>query len=165
MDHYDPENLAQAVLLRRVMEETLRLTPSLYFLPRRSTTDTRVELADGRWLHMPEDTHVILDVWHANHCEAFWGEAVSGYPAMDFAPQRWEKLAEQGRSAKDIMHFGFGHGPRVCPGKFLGMLEVGLVLAGAIKLFRFTAPENGIQSRAGVSTKPADGTRVNLSLR
>ncbi len=165
IDVYDPENLEQAVTLNRVLEETLRLTPSLYFLPRWTTADTWIEAADGRRMFIPVHTHVVLDVWHANRCEDFWGQALTGYPAETFAPDRWEVLANQGKSAKDILHFGFGHGPRVCPGKFLGLLEVGLVVGAFVKIFRFTAVNPETPSRAGVSTKPADGTLVDLELR
>ena len=107
-------------------------------------------------------THILLDVWHANRHPDHWGESVTGYPAADFAPQRWESL---GTRSKDHLHFGFGHGPRVCPGKHLGQLEVALVVGVFVKLFRFRAvhPENKV--KAGVSTKPADGTLVELELR
>jgi cytochrome P450 len=165
IDVYDPDNLQQAAGLNRVLEETLRLTPSLYFLPRRATVDTWVETADGRRMLIPRGTHVVLDVWHANRCEDFWGEAESGYPAEAFAPARWEVLAGKGCSAKEILHFGFGHGPRVCPGKFLGLLEVGLVVGAFVKVFRFTAARARAEARAGVSTKPADGVMVDLELR
>jgi cytochrome P450 len=165
IDVYDPENLAQAVTLNRVLEETLRLTPSLYFLPRWATADTWVETADDRKMFIPRGTHVLLDVWHANRCEDFWGEALTGYPAEAFAPDRWEVLAAQGCSPKDILHFGFGYGPRVCPGKFLGLLEVGLVVGAFVKVFRFTAVAEKTLPKAGVSTKPADGVLVDLELR
>ena len=165
IDVYDPDNLAQAATLNRVLEETLRLTPSLYFLPRRATADTWVETADGRRMLIPQGTHVVLDVWHANRCEDFWGEAESGYPAEAFAPARWEVLAGKGRSHKEILHFGFGHGPRVCPGKFLGLLEVGLVVGAFVKVFTFRAVHARTEARAGVSTKPADGVLVDLELR
>src|SRR2546425_1057757 len=107
----------------------------------------------------------LLDVWHANRCEDFWGAALTGYSAEAFAPDRWDILAKQGRSAKDILHFGFGHGPRICPGKFLGLLEVGLVVGAFVKIFRCTAVNAETRSRAGVSTKPADGALVDLELR
>jgi cytochrome P450 len=162
---YDPENLAQSSTLHRVLEETLRLTPSLYFLPRRATVDTWVETADGRKLFIPEGTHVVLDVWHANRCEDFWGAAATGHPADAFAPDRWDVLARQGRSAREILHFGFGHGPRICPGKFLGLLEVGLVVGAFVKLFRFRAATKRTTAKAGVSTKPADRVLVDLELR
>ena len=165
MDNYDPDNLAGAVTLNRVLEETLRLTPALYFLPRRATADTWIELADGRKMFLPDGTHVRLDVWHANRCEEFWGEAVSGYPAEAFAPDRWNVLAGKGITSRDMLHFGFGHGPRFCPGRYLGLLEVGLVVGAVVKMFKFTAVGKRTEAKAGVSTKPADGVLVDLELR
>jgi cytochrome P450 len=165
IDDYTPENLAAATGFQHVLEETLRLTPSLYFLPRRATADTWVETADGRKLLIPCDTHILLDVWHANRHEDHWGEAVTGFPATEFAPERWARLAADGRGSKEALHFGFGHGPRVCPGKHLGQLEVALVVGAFVKLFRFTAPTPENPARAGVSTKPADGVWLDLQLR
>jgi cytochrome P450 len=162
---YTPERLLGAKYLGCVLEETLRLTPSLYFLPRRSTADTWVEAADGRRMFIPCGTHILLDVWHANRREDLWGVSATGYPSDVFAPQRWENLAEQGRGTKEILHFGFGHGSRVCPGQHLGQLEVGLVVGAMVKLFRFQAVHAENPPRAGVSTKPADGTLVELALR
>src|SRR2546425_5465434 len=37
----------------------------------------------------------LLDVWHANRCEDFWGAALTGYSAEAFAPDRWDILAKQ----------------------------------------------------------------------
>lgn len=165
MSAYNPDNLVSAVTLNRVLEETLRLTPALYFLPRRATVDTWIETADHRKMLIPKGTQIRLDVWHANRCEEFWGEAVSGYPAETFAPDRWEVLAGKGITAKDMLHFGFGHGPRFCPGRYLGLLEVGLVVGAVVKMFKFTAVGQKTQAKAGVSTKPADGVLVDLELR
>jgi len=165
MDVYDPENLAQAKTLRLVLEETLRLTPALYFFPRKAGVDIRIETTDGRWMLIPQGTHIRLDIWHANRCEEFWGEAVSGYPAGTFAPDRWEVLAGKGITSQELLHFGFGAGPRACPGKFLGQLEVGLVVGALVKVFRFKAATEKTLVRAGVTTKPDDGVLVDLELR
>lgn len=162
---YSPENLAAAQYLGRVLDETLRLTPSLYFLPRRATADTCVVAADGRKMFIPRGTHILLDVWHANRHEDHWGVQTTGYPALDFVPERWANVAEQGRGSKEILHFGFGHGPRVCPGKHLGQLEVGLVVGAFVKMFKFKAVNAANEGKAGVSTKPLDGTLVDLELR
>jgi cytochrome P450 len=165
VEDYTPETLDRATYLGHVLNETLRLTPSLYFLPRRATADTWVTTAEGSTLWIPKGTHILLDVWHANRHEDHWGVAVTGHPALAFVPERWEALAAQGRGSKEGLHFGFGHGPRVCPGKHLGQLEVALVVGAFVKLFRFKAvhPEN--EAKAGVSTKPLDGTFVELELR
>jgi cytochrome P450 len=162
---YTPEKLEQAVYLGHALNETLRLTPSLYFLPRQAKADTWVETADGRRMFIPIDTHILLDVWDANRHEDHWGVGVSGYPALDFVPERWEHLAASGRGSKEMLHFGFGHGPRVCPGKHLGQLEVALVVGAFVKMFRFHAVNPACEAKAGVSTKPIDGTLVDLELR
>jgi cytochrome P450 len=164
-NEYTPEILESARYLGHVLNETLRLTPSLYFLPRRATVDTDIEMADGRTLSIPAGTHILLDVWHANRHEDHWGVGVTGHPALDFVPQRWIDLAANGRASKEMLHFGFGHGPRVCPGKHLGQLEVGLVVGAFVKVFHFRAVNPQYHAKAGVSTKPADGTLVDLELR
>jgi cytochrome P450 len=165
LEDYSPENLASAKYLGHVLDETLRLTPSLYFLPRRATADTWVLTADDRKILIPRGTHILLDVWHANRHEDHWGVAVTGHSATEFVPERWTRLAEQGRGSKEVLHFGFGHGPRVCPGKHLGQLEVALVVGAFVKMFTFSAVNSDNPARAGVSTKPADGTLVELELR
>ena len=76
---------------------------------------------------IPKGTPIFLDVWYANRCEEYWGVKITGYPVSDFVPDRWRVLAKKGYGPKGFMHFGFGHGPRVCPEKFLGQLEGGLV--------------------------------------
>jgi cytochrome P450 len=165
IEDYTPENLARAKYFNRVLDETLRLTPSLYFLPRRATADTSVQTTDGAKLWMPAGTHVLLDIWHANRHEDHWGVGMTGYPAQEFAPQRWENITASDRGSKDLLHFGFGHGPRFCPGKHLGQLEVALVVGAFVKLFRFRAVNTKNRERAGVSTKPADGVLIELEPR
>jgi len=164
IESYKTDAIDQAPWLKNVLRETLRLTPSLYFLPRRSVTDTWITLARGGRMFLPAGTHVLLDVWHANRVGEFWGESKTGYRADEFHPERWENIDETGCS-KDHLHFGFGHGARVCPGKHLGELEVSLVVGGIVKLFEFDAVAEDNEPKAGVSTKPLDGTLVKLRLR
>ena len=165
IETYIPENLKDAHYLGLVLEETLRLTPSLYFLPRFATANTWIETSDHRRVWIPKGTHILLDVWHANRNEENWGVEVTGYPANEFVPERWSEMAKQGRRSKEMLHFGFGHGPRVCPGKHLGQIEVALVVGAFVKAFQFKAPRHANPVRAGVSTKPLDGTEVELKLR
>lgn len=162
---YDPESLTEAKLLNNCLNETLRLTPSLYFFPRKATADTWLKLDDTRKIMIPKGTTIRLDIWNANRNESFWGKDISGYPADAFAPARWDVLASAGITRKNLTHFGFGLGARVCPGQFLGQLEVGLVVGAFIKVFKFKAVKNVTGVRAGVTTKPDDGTSLDLELR
>jgi len=130
----------------------------------RQTDDTWIETPDGRRLCIPAGTHILLDVWHANRHEDHWGVEATGWPALEFVPERWERAAEQGTSQR-WLHFGFGHGPRFCPGKSLGQLETALVVGVFVKLFEFRAVNDANDPVAGVSTKPADGAKVELRRR
>jgi cytochrome P450 len=165
IEDYTPANLAQCVQLGYALNETLRLTPALYFHPRRATANTWVTLSPDERIMIPVGTHILLDVWHANRHDDHWGVAATGYPADIFEPDRWARLAAAGKGSNDMLHFGFGHGPRFCPGKSLGQLEVALVVGACVKLFHFSAPTPRNDARAGVSTKPFDGVTVDLRLR
>ncbi len=166
IDRYTPATLERAKFLACVLNETLRLTPALYFLPRRATIDCWVKTTAGEQLMIPAGTHIMLDIWHANRHEDHWGVQLTGFPAAAFAPQRWEQLGgAHDHGSREFLHFGFGHGPRFCPGKNLGQLEAALVVGAFVKLFRFTSMHGGCEAKVGVSTKPADGVMLDLSLR
>lgn len=165
IDDYTPGILEESHYLSYILNETLRLTPSLYFLPRRATRFTWVETSTGARMGIPKGTHILLDVWHANRHADHWGESVTGFPADQFVPERWPEIAARGIKSKDALHFGFGHGPRVCPGKHLGELETALVVGAMVKLFKLEAIDSANPAKAGVSTKPADGATVQLRLR
>ena len=165
IERFKPEMLKEAPFFTSVLDETLRLTPALYFHPRSARAKTSIETKDGRTLEIPRGTHILLDVWHANRNESEWGLDVTGFAADSFAPQRWERIAELEESHRDFLHFGFGHGPRFCPGKHLGQLEVMLVVGAIVKLFRFNAAAELVEARAGVSTKPGDGVELDLWIR
>jgi len=165
IDDYTPENLKNASKLGNVLNETLRLTPSLYFLPRKATVDTTIKTNDGRKMVIPKGTHILLDVWHANRHEDNWGVAKTGYPANIFEPERWDVIKTKYKEGEEPLHFGFGYGPRVCPGKNLGQMEVALVVGAFVKLFKFKAVNTENLETAGVSTKPKDGVFVQLELR
>lgn len=165
IEDYTPDTLAQATYLDHILNETLRLTPALYFHPRRASVDTWITTISDETLFIPKRTHILLDIWHANRHDDFWGEAITGYPAAQFIPERWDNIAKDDRNAHDLMHFGFGHGPRFCPGKSLGQLEVALVVGACIKVLNVQAVNEQGDARAGVSTKPKDGVLVDVRLR
>ncbi|HJZ59661.1 MAG TPA: cytochrome P450 [Gemmataceae bacterium] len=156
----------RAVYLQKVLAETLRLNNALYFLPRVALRDTTISTARGT-LRIPAETHLVLATYHANRCERHWGVAATGYPATAFVPDRWEakNMAACGRSSKDNLHFGFGHGPRVCVGKHFSEAEAFVCVTLFLRRFRFRAVQPTVEAHSGVSTRPRDGVDLELSLR
>ena len=165
VEDYSPQTLKRLEYLSCVLNETLRLTPALYFHPRRASVDTWVRTDQDQTLLLPAGTHVLLDVWHANRHEDFWGTQVTGAPADQFVPERWWGKGATDQGTREWAHFGFGHGPRFCPGKNLGQLETALVVGAVIQLFELRAPTPQNPAKAGVSTKPLDGVLVDLRIR
>jgi cytochrome P450 len=161
-----PAAREQAAYLQHVLAESLRLNNALYFLPRVAVRDATVTTPAG-WLTIPAGTHLVLATYHANRCDEFWGERATGFPAAAFAPERWEPatLAAHGKTARDALTFGFGHGPRVCIGKHLSEAEAFVCLALFLRRFEFTATGPAPDADSGISTRPRDGVDVVLSLR
>lgn len=165
VEEYGPDVLKGLEYLGCVLNETLRLTPALYFHPRRAAVDTWVRTDGGESLFIPAGTHILLDIWHANRHEDHWGVGVTGHAADRFVPDRWIGRGAGDQGTREWLHFGFGHGPRFCPGKNLGQMEVALVVGAVVKLFELRAVHPDNAARAGVSTKPADGVLVELRVR
>jgi cytochrome P450 len=161
-----PAAREQSAYLQQVLAESLRLNNALYFLPRVAVRDATVTTPAG-WLTVPAGTHLVLATYHANRCETFWGEAATGHRAAVFAPARWDAaaLAARGRAAKDLLHFGFGHGPRVCIGKHFSEAEAFVCLTLFLRRFDFRAAGPAPEADSGISTRPRDGVDVELSLR
>ena len=74
-------------------------------------------------------------------------------------------MRAHGRSTKDNLHFGFGHGPRVCIGKHFSEAEIFVCLTLFLRRFEFTAVHPTTETDSGVSTRPRDGLELDLALR
>jgi cytochrome P450 len=161
-----PEARERSVYLQQVLAESLRLNNALYFLPRVALRDTTVSTSHGT-ITIPADTHIVLATYHANRCERHWGVEATGYPATAFAPDRWDakNMEARGRSSKDNLHFGFGHGPRVCIGKHFSEAEAFVCMVLFLRRFQFRAVHATTDADSGVSTRPRDGVDLELSLR
>jgi hypothetical protein len=109
----------------------------------------------------------ILATYHMNRCERHWGVEATGYPATAFVPDRWDakNMEARGRSSKDNLHFGFGHGPRVCIGKHFSEAEAFVCVTLFLRRFKFRAVYPTTEADSGVSTRPRDQVDVELSLR
>jgi len=150
MDH-----MAQLPYLEAVCHETMRLKPVAPFRVVQALQDTVVaEVA------VPKDTIV-------------WG--VSRHDALDaahfpepekFLPERWLQADAAAASHAKRVSTPFGAGPRVCPGRYLALVEMKLALATLLSQFRIddVATPDGQEARELMSfTMTPVGLTLNLS--
>ena len=75
--------------------------------------------------------------------------------AQAFDPARWLADGAPGRAASSAKRVAmpFGAGPRICPGRYLAMLEIKMVIAmllGGFDIERVSTPDGGEPRRASV---------------
>ncbi len=103
------------------LQETMRLKPVSPYLMLQALQDTSLA-----GVAVPEGTLVWLaSRYDATH-EAFFDQA------SQFEPERW--LAPDLHVAKHVI-MPFGSGPRVCPGRYLALLEMKLALVALLHEF------------------------------
>ena len=117
-------HLAQLDFIEACMNETMRLRPVGPLLPLQALKDTVVgDVA------VPAGTVVITLLRHDSVDDAFVPDGAA------FKPERW--LGEQGLSAASAKRISmpFGAGPRMCPGRYLALQEMKMVLLTLLTRF------------------------------
>jgi cytochrome P450 len=121
------ENLARLPFVEACINETMRLKPVAPILMLQPTKDTVV--AD---IEVPRGTLIMCLMRAGTSDERRFADAQA------FSPQRWLEGATRGAAANSPKRVAmpFGAGPRLCPGRYLAMLEMKMV--AAMLLGRFT---------------------------
>ncbi len=135
------------VYTKAVIEETIRLYPPVWLLPRKN-----IEADTIGSFHVPPQSEVLLCLYSMHRHPAFWDEPDR------FMPERF--LRE-----KNARHFAaylpFGAGPRTCIGSRLGLMEATLILAVLARRFRAEAiPGIAVQAEASLSLHARNGVPV-----
>ena len=157
-DRADPDiefdDVAKLRYLRRVVDETLRLTPVVPGYYRQAKTATSI--GGGRYHFNRGDwVFVLLD---AAHRDPAWGP-----DADDFNPDRF--LPDNQRALGPRIYKPFGTGPRACIGRQFALHEAVLTLAAVLHQFHIES-EPGYQLRITetITYKPA-GLKLRLRPR
>ncbi len=124
---YTPETMADLDYLEACMHETMRLKPVAPFLPLQASRDTVV--GDVR---VPEGTLIWNVLRHDSVSDQHFEDAAA------FTPERW--LSEGHAPQHSASHakrvsMPFGAGPRVCPGRYLALLEMKMAMAMLLSRF------------------------------
>jgi cytochrome P450 len=145
------DDLPHLPLATAVFEETLRLYPPAWGMPRQA-----IGADDVNGYPIPAKAFVTLSQWVTHRHPAFWCEPER------FLPERFLPGAQQDRPK--FAYFPFGGGPRICIGNHFAMIEGPLVLAALAQRFHFRpAPGHAVTLDPTFTLRP--GTGVHLVVR
>src|SRR5712692_3526528 len=111
-----PDDLPQLPLTRAVFDETMRLYPPAWSLPRQALTDDKI-----LGYAIPKGAIVIVGTYVTHRRPDLWPEPER------FRPERF--MAAPAASRHKFAYFPFGGGPRSCIGQTFAVMEGPLVLA------------------------------------
>jgi cytochrome P450 len=149
----DASQLDQLTFTRMTLQETLRLYPVGWLVPRTATvTDT----IDG--VTLPAGATVIISPYLTHRLSSFWDEP------YEFRPERFAAGTERGRHRFAFLPFGAG--VHQCLGNHLFLVETQLVAAEMLRRYHLEVPEpRSLQPRPTASLRPRDRVRLWLHRR
>jgi cytochrome P450 len=153
------EDLDRLVVTRSVVDETLRLYPSVWQFPRDPVADD--ELAGH---HIPVGSTVMISAFGTHRNPDLWENPNT------FDPARFRDAEEQ-RGRHKFAYLPFGGGRRQCIGKPLALAILVAAVAMACQRFRFSLPLDQEEVQPGAfitifpAKFPAQGIRVSVRRR
>ena len=155
----DPARMNELDYIEACAHETMRLKPVAPFLGLQLLRDAVVgDVA------MPTGTVIWGVMRHGAVDESYFPDAAT------FRPERWlaEAGAAQAASSAKRISMPFGAGPRVCPGRYLALLEMKMCMAMLLSRFDIEAvstPDGGEAREALQFTMSPVGLRMQLRPR
>ena len=146
------DDLPKLAYVRQVIDETLRLYPPAWMVPRRAEKDCEIG-----GFSIPAKSLVLLSAYAAHRNPAYWDRPEEFDPTR-FAP---ELVAVRPRWA----YLPFGGGPHQCIGNMYALVEAQLVVAGIAQRFRLEALDAVVEPEPMVTLRPRGGIRVRLHQR
>uniref|UniRef100_A0A1B0A3I5 Cytochrome P450 n=1 Tax=Glossina pallidipes TaxID=7398 RepID=A0A1B0A3I5_GLOPL len=117
--------------LNACIHETLRFFPVVFFLSKRCTQPLEIVNKNGRAFVVPKDLTVIIPHYHIMMDDSVYDNA------YEYQPERF--LLENGgvRKYMDMgAYWGYGDGPRICPGVRFGFIQIKTALIEILRQFR-----------------------------
>ncbi|KAI1776604.1 cytochrome P450 [Hypoxylon cercidicola] len=152
--------LERLPFLHGVINETLRLYPSIPVTIRIATRDTFLA---GQ--PIPKGTEILISPWVINRSTVFWGP-----DAAEFRPERW--IEKDGRpnntggASSNYEFLSFLHGPRACIGQNFAKAELRCLLAAMVARFEWQLDmdEKDVIPGGAITLAPVHGLHVMLKL-
>jgi cytochrome P450 len=135
-------DLHKLVYTRRVVEEALRLYPSVYITTRQAVNE---EIVCG--YRIPAGALISLSPYSTQRDPRYWDNP-EAFDPEHFHPQNTQKRPR-------FAYFPFGGGPRQCIGKDFALYEAVVVLSMAVQRFDWhLAPGTEVRGGTGVTYRP-----------
>jgi cytochrome P450 len=112
-----PDDVDELDLIEATIKESMRLFPPIIAINREAREPVTVS-----GYEFEEGDQLILPQWLMHRDDRFWENAES------FDPTRWLESSDRPQFA----YFPFGGGPRICPGKRVGLQQMTIALATMI---------------------------------
>jgi cytochrome P450 len=146
-------NIHSFAYVREVIEESLRVYPSIWSIGRRCTEED--ELGGYR---IPVGMNVVVPIFYFHWSERFWKDPHKFDPSR-FSPERRP-------AAEPMIYFPFGTGPRSCIGNHFAMQELMIMTILLLRRFRFRL-EKGftVEPDPLITLRPKFGMKMHLSYR
>lgn len=117
------EDLTRLRYTHMVLQETMRLFPPVWILPRRALADDEV----GGY-HVPAGAEVLISPYTLHRHPRYWADP------LRFDPERFDPDVPTNRPR--YAHIPFGAGPRFCVGNHLGMMEATFIISALMRDLR-----------------------------
>ena len=147
------ERLGNLDLLRRIVDESMRLFPPAWSVERTALQDDSL---DGQTVAAGE--MVMVSIWALHRNPEVW-------PDPDrFNPDRFLPAAAEGRHRMAFLPFGLG--PRMCIGKHFALLELQAMLATLLPRLSFApCTDRRIHLEPLVTLRPSKGVPLRVASR
>lgn len=148
-------HLDDAVVLRAVVDEAMRLYPPVWLVTRRATVD---DVLGGR--EVPAGSLVIMTPYLAQRDPSAWPDPEAFRPDRFLGPRR-------GGRDDDAAYWPFGLGPRMCIGRDFAYVEAITVLATMLADVTVSRLPHAVPPRAVplVTLRPEGGLELVVSPR
>lgn len=148
-------SLQDLSLLSNVTDETNRFTPTAQAFPRTVLEETVV----GGFT-VPAGATCLIDWCAANRDPQNWpGQTTEDL--LRFRPSRWQES-----KPKKMAHLPFGHGPRICIGSQLALLEMRFIVGYLTQRLKFSPdPKRPTEYGTKLAFGPKDGAWLYVTPR